>query len=61
MFILFQNGDGPLHLACQTGNLDIVENLVAHGVDLNILNSVRILNKIHIVKTAFYSTKRIFV
>lgn len=40
MIYLLQNGNTPLHLACQNNEVETVEILINKGVDLNCLNSV---------------------
>lgn len=37
---LLQNGNTPLHLACQNNEVETVEILINKGVDLNCLNLV---------------------
>lgn len=39
-FSHLQNGNTPLHLACQNNEVDTVEILINKGVDLNCLNLV---------------------
>lgn len=48
LIIYLQNGNTPLHLACQNNEVDTVEILINKGVDLNCLNLV---SKIYILFT----------
>jgi ankyrin repeat protein len=40
MFYSLQNGNTPLHVACQANETQTVELLISKGADLNALNMV---------------------
>jgi ankyrin repeat protein len=40
---MFQNGNTPLHVACQANETESVELLMSKGADLNVLNVVSII------------------
>lgn len=46
---LLQNGNTPLHLACQNNEVETVEILINKGVDLNCLNLVCKKRELHLV------------
>lgn len=37
--LIFQTGNTSLHFACQSNELEIVENLIENGAEVNVLNS----------------------